>query len=137
MDFWRQLDILSPEDTKKTNINVIGVGGIGSPTVLAIAKMGIRNITIFDDDTVEPHNLPNQFYTIKDLGEQKVYALSDAVNAYTGFTITTHNEKYVDQPVEGIVISGVDSMETRKAIWEKCGITLKFLSILMLVWVHR
>ncbi|MFA5103544.1 MAG: ThiF family adenylyltransferase, partial [Candidatus Thermoplasmatota archaeon] len=60
MDFWRQMDIVTPTDFEKFHVTIIGAGGIGSPTALAISKMGVEKITIFDNDIVEKHNLPNQ-----------------------------------------------------------------------------
>jgi hypothetical protein len=119
MDFWRQLDIFSPEKAKKVKVTVIGVGGIGSPTVLALAKMGISSITVYDDDKVEIHNLPNQFYRLEDLKQPKVVALAQIVGDYTGDIIQIRDEIYENQPLSDVVISGVDSMSVRKAIWEK------------------
>jgi hypothetical protein len=117
MDFWRQLNILSPRDIGSTNIVVIGAGGIGSPTVLALSKMGFKNITVYDHDTIESHNLPNQFYRIVDLGKPKVLALKEIVKDYSGNNIDIVDSFYTNQTLKGIVISGVDSMEARQIIW--------------------
>lgn len=119
LDLWRQLDLVSPSDLEDLKVTVIGVGGIGSPTVLALAKMGISQITVYDDDSVEFHNIPNQLYRLSDLGKTKVEALSDAVVDYAGVNLVTKAERFENQQLSGVVISGVDSMTTRKAIWEK------------------
>lgn len=119
MDFLRQLDLVDPEKLAALEVTVIGAGGIGSPVVLALAKMGVRRITVYDDDVVEPHNLPNQWYRMGDVGRPKVEALRDIVHEYTGVEIDAHNERFEDQPVGGVVISGVDSMDTRIAIWNR------------------
>ena len=76
IDYWRQLDILQPDDLVRP-ITIIGVGGIGSPVALALTKMGCRRLTLFDPDTIEPHNLPNQLYRLRDVGRPKVEALAD------------------------------------------------------------
>jgi molybdopterin/thiamine biosynthesis adenylyltransferase len=120
MDFWRQLDIISPNELRETNVTVIGAGGIGSSTVLTLAKMGVRNLQVWDHDTVEDHNLPNQFYRLSDLGRPKVEALADIVADFTGVAIEPVNQRYrrgskLSRP--GIVISAVDSMSARKEIW--------------------
>jgi hypothetical protein len=118
-DFWRQMDILNPGDFEEVGVTVIGAGGIGSPTTLALAKMGIKKITVYDGDTIERHNLPNQFYRLEDVGRLKVDALADICRSFSGTKIVAIPEYYADQPLAGIVVSGVDSMAARKLIWEK------------------
>lgn len=118
IDFLRQLGIISPEDLK-VPITVIGVGGIGSPIVQDLAKMGCSDITIYDADKVEPHNIPNQFFRKKDGGKLKVEATKEIVEDFTGLKVKTRNEFYKNQRLTGIIISGVDSMKTRKEIWEQ------------------
>ena len=119
LDFWRQLDVVSPSDLANLKVTVIGVGGIGSPTTLALAKMGVSQISVYDDDSVELHNLPNQLYRLSDLGKTKVEALSDATDDYAGVSLETKAERFENQQLSGVVISGVDSMAARKAIWQK------------------
>ncbi len=118
MDFWRQLDIVS-ESELQIPITVIGAGGIGSPVCLALAKMGCGQLAVYDDDTVEMHNLPNQLYRIADLGKPKVAALAEIVQAFTGTAIATHAERVDGQRLAGLIVSGVDSMAARRQIWEQ------------------
>jgi len=119
MDFWRQFDIVRPMEDLMFPISVIGCGGIGSPTTLALAKMGCMDITVYDDDTVEDHNLPNQIYRTKDVGQLKALSLSSIVMDFTGTTIHNIIEKVGSlNKFEGIVISGVDSMAARADIWK-------------------
>src|SRR5512138_700999 len=119
MDFWRQMDIVTPTDLEKFPVTIIGVGGIGSPTALALSKMGVQNITIYDDDDVEDHNLPNQMYRISDLGKSKVEGTRDICNDFAGLNIDIHKERFENQPISGIVISGVDTMKSREIIWKR------------------
>jgi tRNA A37 threonylcarbamoyladenosine dehydratase len=119
LDFWRQMTIISPSALDNYKVTVIGVGGIGSPTVIALAKMGISQITVYDYDFVESHNLPNQIYRISDLGKPKVEALKEVVADYAGIDIVAKMERFENQQLSGIVISGVDSMAARKTIWDK------------------
>ncbi|OQX52708.1 MAG: hypothetical protein B5M48_04765 [Candidatus Omnitrophica bacterium 4484_213] len=117
MDFWRQMDLVSTDDLK-TPIVIIGAGGIGSPTCLALAKMGCQRISIFDPDTIENHNLPNQIYRLGDLGKSKVSALKEIIKDFSGLEIEIKEEKYTSQQISGIVICAVDTMEVRQAIWK-------------------
>jgi len=116
--FHRQLDLVTP-DALRVPVTVIGVGGIGSFAVLALAKMGCSDITVYDDDSVEIRNLPNQYYKVADVGRPKVAALRNIVRDFTDTEITAINNKFAEQPLSGIVISAVDSMDVRKAIWQR------------------
>lgn len=116
---WRQNDIADPEKLQD-KITVIGVGSVGSFTVLTLAKLGCKNIEVYDFDKVEEHNLPNQFYRNSDLGKPKVQALQAIVRDFEGLEIDAHNEKFEEQDdLSGYVIFAVDSMDERLKIWEK------------------
>jgi sulfur carrier protein ThiS adenylyltransferase len=118
MDFWRQEDIIPSGVLREASVTLIGAGGIGSPTALALAKMGIGELHIYDGDSIEPHNLPNQLYMIEDDGELKVNALrKNLLNYVNSCRIFTHEEHYDGQPLKGIVISAVDNMEARSMIF--------------------
>mgnify|MGYP000120723582 CR=1 FL=1 len=119
MDFWRQLDVVSPEDLANLPVTIIGVGGIGSPTCLALAKMGVGHITVYDDDTVEPHNLPNQLYRFGDLGKAKVEGIASICRNFAGIEVKKVAERFNGHALSGIVVSGVDTMKARKEIWER------------------
>jgi len=118
MDFWRQLDILKPSELN-ISISIIGAGGIGGPTALVLAKMGCRQVTVFDNDTIESHNLPNQFYRLADVGKFKVEALKEIIGLFTGVKIDARKERFsLDGGLTDVIISGVDTMASRKEIWE-------------------
>jgi hypothetical protein len=119
MDFWRQIDIVSPEDLSQLPVTIIGAGGIGSPTALALAKMGVENITVYDDDRVELHNLPNQLYRFGDLGKTKVEGLSSICRDFAGVELKKVPERLNGHALSGIVVSGVDTMKARKEMWER------------------
>jgi len=121
LDFWRQLDIVSPEDLASLQVTIIGAGGIGSPTTLALAKMGVSHIVVYDDDSVELHNLPNQLYRFSDLGKAKVEGLKEICQDYAGVLIETKPERFDagQHSLSGVVVSGVDTMAARKEIWQR------------------
>src|SRR3990167_10670430 len=120
--FSRQLDLVKPDELDFP-ILVIGAGGIGSWTTLALAKMGCRNITVVDFDKVGEHNTPSQIYTFKYKGEYKVKALAQIVKELTDVDILTFTEKFQDWytifPKYDVIISGVDSIASRQEIWKK------------------
>jgi hypothetical protein len=113
----RQADILPSEKTKQ-KINVIGAGAIGSFTVLALAKMGFSDITVWDADKVSEENLNSQFYRFSDIGKLKVDALREIVRDFAGVELKVFPQFWLTGPLDGIVISAVDSMGVRKAIFD-------------------
>ncbi|MDP3985252.1 MAG: ThiF family adenylyltransferase [bacterium] len=118
VDYWRQLDIFSPEKFT-TPVTVIGAGATGSWITLLLAKMGVRDITVYDFDVVENHNIPNQIFGLADVGRLKVEALADAVKAATGISIKPIAKRFTNQPLTGIVFVLTDTMASRKQMWEE------------------
>ena len=116
--FIRQSGLVD-EKIFNTQITVVGAGAIGSFTVLTLAKCGFSDITVFDDDKIEEHNLPNQFYPLDGVGAYKVDVLGLMVREFTGMSIFTHTERFTNASgaYKGIVISAVDSMSSRKDIF--------------------
>ena len=101
-------------------LTIIGAGGIGSFTTLTLAKMGFENITVLDDDTVEEHNIPNQFYRYQDLEEPKVEALKNIVEEFSNTTIDYEPIRFTKDTLiefQGLWIMAVDNMDTRKNIY--------------------
>jgi hypothetical protein len=113
----RQLDLI-PLDCLDKKINIIGAGAIGSFTALSLAKMGFKDITVFDDDTIDVVNLNCQFFRHTDIGKPKVVALQELIHDFTGITIEIVNDRWTGAKLNGIVIAAVDSMAVRKQIFE-------------------
>lgn len=118
LDISRHKELFDPRNFD-TPINIIGAGATGSWLALFLAKLGITNITIYDFDKVEEHNVPNQAYDITNIGSSKVHSLFGVIRTSTGIDINTFNGKYTDQRLTGIVFLMVDSMTERKRIWEE------------------
>lgn len=116
----RQLDIAHPEKLAAKPVTIIGAGGIGSFTGQFLAKMGITDITVFDFDGVEEHNLPNQMYPQDSLGLPKAKALMSEIERLDpAVQVTVRDERVTGETqLSGIVISAVDSLPARKEIWK-------------------
>jgi hypothetical protein len=115
--FLRQSDVLDAAEVSRLAITLIGLGSIGSITGLALAKLGVVGITAYDADFVESHNWSNQAYGDDDIGSLKTTAFTRLLETYGGQTPNAVPARYTDQPLTSIVISAVDSMESRKRIW--------------------
>ena len=119
MDFTRQMSLLNMDSISQATVSLIGAGSIGSFTALTIAKMGIQQLEVYDDDGITDHNIPNQFYRLADVGQFKVDALEWLLFYLCGTRITTELAQYTNQKLQEIVIVATDSMRSRKAIWDQ------------------
>ena len=116
----RQSGLIKDEERKKS-ITIIGVGGIGSHTALALARMGFHNLTLIDDDVVSLQNCSSQGFDIGDVGRYKVDVMRQKLMRAVRCVPTVSKErvgsnskvKYTD-----ILIMAVDSMQARKEIYE-------------------
>lgn len=119
MDLNKSLEFFDPTKVRKT-CHVIGCGSIGSNVAELLARYGIENITLWDFDIVEPHNLANQIYTTEDIGKEKTLALAEKLYAINPDLKNTLEIKgaFANQPLTGFVFMCVDSVEVRKQIME-------------------
>lgn len=119
MDYLRQIDILHPEEICFP-VTLIGCGGIGSLTALALSKLGCPKITLFDPDVVEEINIPNQVFRLSDIGKAKVLACKSVIQEFSECEVTAIPSAFdQNHNISGIVISAVDTMASRLIIWEK------------------
>ena len=58
----------------RMHVGIVGVGSVGCIVAEAIARIGVRKVTLIDPDKVEIHNLDRLLYgTLKDIGKEKVH----------------------------------------------------------------
>lgn len=117
LNLHRQSDVVDGDRIAQTKFTVIGAGAIGSCVALGLAKCGARTITVYDDDRIEDHNLPNQWYRMGDIGKLKVTALAEVVKDFTGVEIVQRRFKFTGKQWGDVVLCCVDSIEARKTIW--------------------
>lgn len=78
---------------QELNICIIGCGGTGTPTAITLAKSGVKNITIFDDDRIEVHNLPRiDCATREDIGRYKVDVVKEFVEKVSDTKVSAISE---------------------------------------------
>ncbi|MBI4262287.1 ThiF family adenylyltransferase [Candidatus Uhrbacteria bacterium] len=119
MNFSRQRDIMDPAEFVWP-VHCVGVGGIGSANALVLAKLGVLELHLWDPDTVAEENIPNQLiYEPTDVGKHKVDAAAETLRRMTGVTVHVHPEFCTPTTrLEGVVVSGVHSMQARQDIWK-------------------
>ena len=117
-----QIKFFNPE-TWLYQVHLIGAGGINNMLGPCLAKMGIKEIHIWDDDKLEARNCPTEVaYSYNMVGQPKTTAMHDMIRYLMGndtVKVIEHQERVTaTTELEGVVISGVDSMASRKIIWE-------------------
>ncbi|MDN3496641.1 ThiF family adenylyltransferase [Planococcus sp. APC 4015] len=106
------------------HVVVVGAGGLGSPTVLALASAGVGALSVIDDDIVELSNLQRQvMHRVADVGAPKVDS-AVRVAAELSPTTVVHalRERLTGDNAErllagaDLVIDGSDTFQTRDAV---------------------
>lgn len=117
----RQSDIIDLEKLKKGSITMVGVGSVGSFAALSLAKMGVGNMKAFDEDGVQKHNLPAQFFTHLDasLKSFKVDALCWMLEQYSDVKYIGSNRNYKNQKLLETVVVSTDNMHSRRLVWNQ------------------
>lgn len=122
-DFGPQRDLFDPERFGHS-VTLIGLGGAGSAIAWALLKMGVMQVVGYDPDEVEEHNVPAQLlYSMQEVGLSKAEAITEFMLEHTVDSrqdfIGKQQRVDADHLVEfdGVVISAVDSMASRKEIW--------------------
>ena len=68
------------EKIQKSHVTIFGIGGVGGTAALALARMGIGKISIYDFDVVEETNLNRQVVAdITTIGKMKVDVLESKI----------------------------------------------------------
>lgn len=121
-DYSDQVNFFDPE-AFTWDIEIVGLGGIGSALLLPLVKLGFHGtIRLWDPDSVEPRNVPAQMiYGAKDNGKPKVHAAADFVRPFAedDCTIEPRQELVTaSTPLSGVVFNCVDSMAARRGIWQ-------------------
>lgn len=119
MDYSRQHNIFDREAFNKT-VNVVGAGATGSWVVIMLAKLGVKDVHIWDFDIVENHNIPNQAFSVLDIDKPKAVANKTNAKLFGGVEYTAHNEAVTGNTVlEGIVFILTDTMSSRAEIFKE------------------
>jgi len=121
--FLGQLDIIDMEKLQEKDITIIGCGAVGSFSALVLAKMGINKFTLWDGDTVEEHNLSNQFFERNSLELNKVNATEVNIRCFgseTNLNIYVMPFMFKNSPLRSeIILASVDTIEARANILKR------------------
>lgn len=117
------------EKLNRTKVLVIGVGGVGGYVVEALARSGIGNIDLLDNDKISISNINRQIIaTIDTIEEYKVDAMKKRiyqinpnckVNTYTIFLLENNISK-LDLEKYDYVVDAIDTISTKISLIERC-----------------
>lgn len=117
MNLNKHIEFFNPTEIDD-EIHIIGCGAIGSTVAEMLARLGFKELYLYDFDEVSPHNITNQMFKTTQIGQLKVEALADILCEINP-DIILHLEKngYNEYSrLNGIVFIAVDSIELRKEI---------------------
>lgn len=110
-------------------VMVLGLGGVGSYTVEALARAGIGNIVLVDDDTVCLTNINRQIHAVyKTIGKFKTSVMKERVESISKKirvteiikTVTKDNiEEFVNKDIDYIV-DALDTISAKIALAKYC-----------------
>jgi hypothetical protein len=98
-------------------VHVVGLGAVGSFTLLFLAKLGVAEIHGYDPDVVEERNLGGQLYGPDDVGQPKATAAAARIASLTGLWPQTYRLRVAQQVFAGVVVLAVDTMAARQEIY--------------------
>lgn len=113
---------------KKAKVCVVGLGGLGSPTSIQLASIGVGYLRIVDRDIVEASNLQRQqLYDMNVLGYPKVEAAENRLRSINPFieveplpmSLNKNNAEKILNGVD-VVVDGLDSMTPRYILNRAC-----------------
>lgn len=98
------------ERIQKSHVCVIGLGGVGSWTVEALARSGVGGLTLVDLDEVCVSNTNRQLHAIdRDIGKPKAMALAERIQSfYPNCQIHSRIEFFTTSTAERILSAQLD-----------------------------
>jgi adenylyltransferase/sulfurtransferase len=103
------------------SVLVVGVGGLGCPAAMALARAGVGRIGLADDDLIDPTNLHRQIlFEDEDVGRPKVATAAQALRrAAPDVSVVQHATRLLpDNALElvhsyDLIIEGADNYPTK------------------------
>lgn len=118
------------ERFRQANVCVIGVGGVGSWIVEALARSAIGRLTLIDLDNVAESNINRQIQALTGtVGQAKIHALAERIAQINPYCQVTQIEDFVDAdnldqmvglPKYDYVIDAIDSAKAKTALIAYC-----------------
>jgi molybdopterin/thiamine biosynthesis adenylyltransferase len=121
-------DIDAQQKLATSRVLMIGMGGLGCPAAMSLARAGLGFLRIVDFDTVDESNLQRQtLFTAEDVGQPKVFAAKKALSQINPWIeIDAIQDRVHDENLTALlknidlVLDGSDNFATRDAVNNAC-----------------
>lgn len=113
------------EKIEKAKVIIYGIGGVGSYTTEALARAGIGNLILVDNDKITLSNINRQIHaTTKTVGKNKVDIMKKRIeeinpNANVQVYMNKENEENLINTECSYVVDAVDTIKTKLKLIEK------------------
>lgn len=104
------------DKTRKQDVTIAGLGGIGSYVVFMLSRLDVNTMTLYDPDKVERVNLSGQLYNSNQIGDYKVDAAASMIADYSNYYsfVAKHEKLDENSMISKVTICGFDNMKARK-----------------------
>lgn len=104
------------DKTRKQDVTIAGLGGIGSYVVFMLSRLDVNTMTLYDPDKVERVNLSGQLYNSNQIGNYKVDAAASMIADYSNYYsfVAKHEKLDENSMISKVTICGFDNMKARK-----------------------
>lgn len=104
------------DKTRKQDVTIAGLGGIGSYVVFMLSRLDVNTMTLYDPDIVERVNLSGQLYNSNQIGDYKVDAAANMIANYSNYYsfVAEHEKLDENSMISKVTICGFDNMKARK-----------------------
>jgi len=124
----KKIGVAGQKKLLKSNVLIVGAGGLGSPIAIYLAALGIGKIGIIDKDSVEISNLSRQIiFTTKDIKKNKSStAINKLKKINPDLQLQSINKNLTVQNINRIaknydlIVDGSDNFRTRFLINDYC-----------------
>lgn len=114
---------------KESTVMILGIGGVGSYCVEALARCGVGHLILVDGDQVAPSNLNRQIMAVYDtIGKSKTQVMKQRILQYQTdieiecinlFYDASLNGQLFDRPID-FVVDAIDTITSKKDCIEYC-----------------
>jgi adenylyltransferase/sulfurtransferase len=124
----KKIGVAGQKKLLKSNVLIVGAGGLGSPIAIYLAALGIGNIGIIDKDNVEISNLSRQIiFSTNDIKKSKsTVAINKLRKINPDIQVRSFNKKLTIKNINQIaknfdlIVDGSDNFRTRFLINDYC-----------------
>ena len=124
----KKIGVVGQKKLLKSNVLIVGAGGLGSPIAIYLAALGIGRIGIIDKDNVEISNLSRQIiFSTNDIKKSKSTVATNKLRKINpDIQVRSFNKKLTTKNINQIaknfdlIVDGSDNFRTRFLINDYC-----------------